>query len=413
MAAFNQMGSTRDQPRGPAPSGTIEAELPAENPSRRVLFVVNDPRYFVTHRLNLAKGVRAAGYEVHIAAPTGLYPEVESAIRDAGFPLHHVGIERQGTNVLRDAMVVLSLVRLYRRLRPQVVHHITVKPILYGSLAARIARVPATINAVSGLGRLFFAESVMDRIRIRLLRTLYKTVLRRKNTLSIFQNQDDRQKFLRAGITTQDSSVLIEGSGTDLHTFRPNAQPEDPPIVLLPARVLQQKGVGEFVAAARALRMEGANARFVIVGDSAGNRDAFPAEALDAARSQGWIETWGWLDDIPGVMAKAAIVCLPTYHEGLPKALIDACAAARPIVATNIPGCRAVVTDGLNGILVPAKDATALAAALKTLLGDPVLRRQMGEAALSIAKARFDVAEVIRATIAVYERANYMALSSA
>jgi glycosyltransferase involved in cell wall biosynthesis len=368
-----------------------------------ILFVVNDPRFFVTHRLILAKGIRDAGYAVHVAVPLGMYAAAEEAIAEAGIQVHHVGIERQGRNAIRDLAAILRLVRLYRELRPDIVHHITVKPILYGSIAARIARIPGVVNAISGRGRLFANHTFASRLRAVVLTTLYRAVLRHPNAILIFQNADDRSSFIRAAIVDEEYAVLIEGSGTELQRFDPNARPDEPPIVLLPARILRQKGVGEFIGAARVLRQEGSVARFVIVGDSAGNRDAFPSDELELARKNGFIETWGWSEDMPGVMAKAAIVCLPTYHEGLPKALIDACAAGRPIVATDIAGCRAVVTHGVNGFLVPPRHVTALANALRALLSDPVLRGHMGRQSLEVAAAKFDVALVIRATLEVYK----------
>jgi len=371
---------------------------------RTILFVVNDPRFFVTHRLALARGIREAGYAVHVAAPIKGYAKAAGVIQKAGFHLHEVAIERQGINPFHDLAAFARLLRLYRRLRPDIVHHVTVKPVLYGSLAAQIAGTPAVVNAISGLGRLFASHNFASRARATAMRGIYRIALRHPNTITIFQNHDDRSKFVRARIVGEESSVLIEGSGTELGRFNPSLEPEEPPIVLLPARILQQKGVREFITAARLLKAEGTIARFAIVGDSAGNRDALPIHELEAARKEGAVELWGWSDDMPGVMGRAAIVCLPSYHEGLPKALIDACAAGRPIVATDIAGCRAVVTSGMNGLLVRPKDADSLANALRILISDPSLRKQMGKRSFEVATAKFDIALVIASTLDVYTK---------
>lgn len=366
-----------------------------------ILFVVNDPRFFITHRLTLAKGIHEAGYRVHVAAPTVGYGTAPQVIREAGFPLHEIPIERQGLNPLRDAKALISLVSLYRRLRPNVVHHVTVKPILYGSLAARLTQVPAVVNAISGRGRLFSTHTLLARTRAAVMRTLYRVVLRHPNMMTIFQNDEDRASFIRTAIVSESSSVLIPGSGTELSRFNSTAAPEIPPIVLLPARLLRQKGIIEFVSAAKALKTEGINARFVVVGDSAGNRDALTVAEIRRIREEAAVELWGWSDDIPGVMSRTAIVCLPSYHEGVPKALLDACAAGRPIVATDIPGCRVVVTNGRNGLLVPPRDSLALTNALRKLLTDPPLRAKMAAESAKIA-ARFDIALVLKATLRLY-----------
>jgi glycosyltransferase involved in cell wall biosynthesis len=370
--------------------------------SGKILFVVNDARFFVTHRLALARGIRQAGYSVEVAAPTKGFSQAAQAIQDQGFQLHSIRIERQGINPFSDLLAILQLVRLYRKAQPDIVHHVTVKPVVYGSIAARVARIPSVVNAISGLGRLFSEGSIWTRLRVSIVRKGYALALRHPNTVSVFQNEGDLAAFVRAHIVPESCTALVPGSGTELERFAPMREPESPPIVALVSRILRQKGVREFILAARRLRLDGTDARFVIVGDTAGNRDAVPAAELDAARREGIVEFWGWSDDMPDVMARASIVCLPSYHEGLPKALIDAAAAGRPIVATDIAGCRAVVVNGENGLLVAPRDHVALAAALLVLLRDTGLRLKMGRAGRRIAEARFDVALVVKETLAVY-----------
>jgi glycosyltransferase involved in cell wall biosynthesis len=371
---------------------------------RTVLFVLNDARFFVTHRIALAHGLRQAGYDVHVAVPFN--PEFTEEIVSQGFPTHKIAIERQGVNPLRDLRALWQLIHLYRQLRPSLVHHVTVKPVLYGTVAARVASVPAVVNAISGLGTLLTARGLLSSIRSGVVRAIYRVVLRHENTTTIFQNEHDRSTFLRAKIVEPASSVLVPGSGTRLESFDPWSEPSFPPVVILPARLLRQKGVGDFVEAAKMLKSEGVIARFILVGDRAGNRDAVSEDELKLWTREGVVEVAGWVNDIPGVMAQASVVCLPTYYgEGIPKALIDACAAGRSIVATDVPGCRDVVTDGVNGILVPPRDPSALAKALRSLLDNPSLMTQMGRTGRTIAETKFDIAIVIRLTLEAYDRA--------
>jgi glycosyltransferase involved in cell wall biosynthesis len=365
-----------------------------------VLLVVNDARFFVTHRLTLAVGIRDAGYDVQVGAPA--VGDSAMTIRKAGFVVHHVPIDRQGINPLNDIRALVSLVMLYARLKPQLVHHITVKPMLYGSLAARLTRVPSVVNAISGLGILFARDGFVSSIRSGMIRTGYRMSMKHRNMRAIFQNQHDRSVFLRAGIVKENQTVLIPGSGVVVKSFRPDAEAEKPPIVVLPARLLRRKGIREFVEAARMLKEEGVDARFVLVGDQAQNRDAIPKRDLERWQREKFVELWGWVDDMPSVISRASIVCLPSYSEGVPKALLDACAGARPIVTTNTPGCVDVVIDGFNGLVVPPRDSKSLAVALGALLRDSELRRRLGRNGRALAEKRFGVELVIKATLDAY-----------
>ena len=371
-------------------------------PKPYVLFVVNDARFVVTHRLTLILGLRNAGYKVEVAAPDD--GKAATTIREAGVTLHDVPIDRQGVNPFNDIRALVTLVKLYARQKPWLVHHVTVKPVLYGSLAARVTRVPAVVNAISGLGALFAEDGLLARARSSLFRMLYRTIVGLPNSQMIFQNAHDRSKFIRAGIIADRNAVLIPGSGVLLRSFMPDVEPEEPPIVMLPARLLRRKGVREFAEAAKILRDEGSNARFVLLGDTASNRDAVPVSELQRWQDEKIIELWGWADDMPTAVSRAAIICLPSYYpEGVPKALLDACAGGRPIVTTDTPGCNDVVSHGYNGFLVPPRDSVALAAALRELLGDSRLRSVMGARGRELAEHRFDISHVIRATIDMYE----------
>jgi len=372
---------------------------PASAPPR-LLFVVNDAGFFLSHRLVLAEAARAAGYDVHVATPPGSGAD---RIGARGFPHHAIVLSRRGSRPWAEAASVAALVALYRRLHPALVHHVTVKPVLYGSIAARIAGVPGVVNAVSGLGYLFIAPGALARVRRGAVMTAYGIAFRGRATRVIFQNEDDRGLFVGAGLVPIRRTVLIRGSGVDLAEFRPAPEPPDPAVVVLPARMLWDKGVGEFVEAAAALRAEGMVARFVLVGDTdPGNPAAISGERLREWQAAGTVEWWGHRTDMPAVLAAAHVVCLPSYREGLPKALLEASAAGRPIVTTDVPGCREVVRDGENGWLVPVREAAPLAERLRILLTDAGLRERMGRRGRAIAEAEFGVERVVAATLELY-----------
>jgi glycosyltransferase involved in cell wall biosynthesis len=365
----------------------------------RLLFVVNDASFFLSHRLALAEGARVCGYDVHIATPPG---HDVGRLAALDIPHHPIPLSRRGMRPWEETASLAALHALYRRLRPDLVHHVTVKPVLYGSIAARLAGVPAVVNAVPGLGYLFIAEGPAARARRRAVVTAYRLAFRGR-THVIFQNEDDRKVFVAARVIPHERTAVIRGSGVDLAAFAPSPEPVGPIMIVLPARMLWDKGVGEFVVAARTLGAAGADLRCVLVGDvDPGNPSSIPQARLRDWQAEGVIEWWGHRSDMPAVLAAAHIVCLPSYREGLPKSLLEAAASARPIVATDVTGCRDIVRDGENGFLVPARDAATLAQRLHRLAVEPDLRRRMGRRGREIAEAEFGVQRVVTATLELY-----------
>ncbi len=366
----------------------------------RLLFVVNNAAFFLSHRACLAEAARREGWEVHVATPAS--PDARSIVA-AGFHFHRIRMDRGSWNPLSGFVTLVSLARLFVSVRPDIAHLVTIKPVLLGGLAARLVRVPGVVHAIPGLGWVFLARSLGRRLIRRAVVFGYSVALRHQNARTIFQNTDDRAEFLARGLLDRARSVLIRGSGVDLKVFRPTPEPAGPPVVVLPARMLWDKGVGDFVEAARLLR--GRGVRFVLAGD----RDAANPAAIDVATLQKWhrdgdIEWWGHCNDMPSVLRASQVICLPSYYrEGLPKALLEAAAAARPVITTDAPGCREAVVDGQTGLLVPARDPEALAAALETLLADSALRRRMGEAGRLLAENCFGVESVARQTLQVYD----------
>lgn len=363
----------------------------------RLLLVVNDAAFFLSHRLSLALGAREAGFDVHIATPRDA---AAARIEAAGLPFHEIPLSRRGTSPLAELRTMASLVALYRKLEPDIVHHVTAKPILYGGIASRIAGVPAVVHAVSGLGHVFISDRPRARVLRQAIRATYRVATSHRNCAVIFQNDDDRRTFGSAIRTSR--VVMIRGSGVDLKQFRPTPLPNDVPVVVLPSRMLWDKGVGEFVEAAKILKRAGTRARFVLVGGiDPGNPAAVPQERIEAWLSEGAVEWWGMRTDMPEVLALSTIVCLPSYREGMPKALLEACAAGRPIVTTDVPGCRDVLAGGDHGVLVPARDAASLAGAIEKLLADRSALERMAAAAAEAAKA-FAVEAVLERSVALY-----------
>lgn len=362
----------------------------------KLLFVVTEDWYFVSHRLPLAVAAQAAGFDVAVATREGRQADV---IRSAGIRLIPFTLSRRGGSPLRE---VLALWHLYRRERPDLVHHVALKPVMFGALVARLARVPAQVNAVAGLGWLFTSTSGIVRLVRPGLRRMLAHLLNRPHSLTIVQNPEDWALLERSGVPAA-SLRLIRGAGVDVKVFCPGTPPPEPVCIVLVSRMLWDKGVGEFVEAARRLTEAGVNARFVLVGDpDPANPASVPESTLRSWHGQHGVEWWGRREDMPAVLQMAHIACLPSYREGLPKSLLEATACGLPIVTTDAPGCREVVRDGVNGLLVPIRDAATLASALRKLIDDPVLRRSMGERSRLLAETEFGLETVIAQTLAVY-----------
>ncbi len=385
----------------------LGAPVPVEQqPPRRLrgrlLFLVNDAAFFLSHRLPLALAARAAGMDVHVATPAD---EASSKISAHGFSFHHVPMSRSGANPLREIRTIGAVVRLLRSLRPDLFHTVTIKPVLYGGIAARLVRQPAVVSAIPGLGSVFTKDGVFASGVRKIIALTYGQALRHRRTKVIFQNPEDLRHFVGAKIVAPSDSVLIRGSGVDLARFPASPLPTDVPVVLFASRMLRAKGVEEFVGAAERLRERGVVARFVVVGEpDEGNPWRITRDALAAWHRAGIIEWWGRRDDMPNVLSQSYLFCLPSYYgEGLPKALLEAAACGRPLVATDIPGCREIVRPGVNGILVRARDANVLADAILTLIENRPMAVAMGHCSREIAEQEFSVERVAEETLKVYE----------
>jgi len=351
----------------------------------RVAFFVTVDWYFANHYLALACAIRDAGYAVSVITGVDAHGE---RIREAGLDLIPFRISRKGMHPIAELTSLLRLVGVLRRVRPDLLHNIAQKPVLYGGLAARLIGVPAVVAALPGLGWLFTSVEPRARIGRRLVLFGYRRLLRHPRVRVLVQNEADRDELnTLAGL----NATLVPGSGVNLKRFKPGAPPPSPVTIVLASRLLWHKGVGELVEAMKILLARNIACRCWLVGQpDDGNPASVTRQWLEERAEEGVIEWLGYRADMPAVLGGGHVACLPTYYrEGIPKFLLEAAAAGLPLIATDVPGCRDVVQPELNGLLVPPRDAFALANALQRLIEDADLRARMGKNARAIAEARF------------------------
>lgn len=367
----------------------------------KILYVATEDWYFVSDTLPLARAARAAGYDVSVAAREN---DKRGEIEAAGLKFIPLSkISRSGIGAVSESQSVLELKHLYRTLAPDLVHHIALKPILYGTLAAHAFPTIAVVNSVMGLGYVFTSTSVKARALRPFMGLALRHALARKRSRTILQNSDDLAAVARLSPGSRSQLSLIRGSGVDPIKFAPMPEPDGVPVVVLPGRLLRDKGVYEFLAAARVLKAEGVAARFALVGEpDADNPASVTRGEISAWVRDGLIEHWGFRADMPEVYRASTLVCLPSYREGLPRVLLEAAACGRPVVSTDVPGCREVVQHGLNGWRVPARDAPALTSALREALSNPDLRARYAAAGRALVLDHFTADKIIAENLGLY-----------
>ncbi len=382
--------------------------MPVDGGGRKVLYVINEAYFFLSHRLAVARAAQRQGFEVHVATPTDHVwaPDGFSltALADEGFVHHPIPLSRRGTNPFREVATLVAIWRLFRRLSPDLVHLMTIKPVLYGGIAARLAGVPAVAATITGLGQMFVAPGGAAAALRVVAGGAYRLALAHRNAGVTFQNREDLDRLVGLKAVRPERAVLIRGSGVALDEFVPTPEPEATPLVVMPARLIWEKGVGDFVAAARILRGQGVTARFALIGNTRpSNPRAVPESQLRSWCESGAVEWWGRREDMPAIYAACHVVCQPSkYGEGVPKVLIEALACGRAVIASDIAGCREVIRHDENGLLVPPGDPAALAAALRALIDDPARRRRLGRAGRTSAEAEFGIERVTERTLAMY-----------
>jgi glycosyltransferase involved in cell wall biosynthesis len=376
----------------------------------KLLFLVTEDWYFCSHRLPAARAARAAGFDVVVATRVRAHGD---RIRDEGFALRPIGWRRRGDGVFGAARAISDIAGLYRAEQPDLVHHIALKSVLFGGIALRRAfpareTAPAAIDSIMGLGSRFSAASFAARLRRPWLGIALRLAAGRGRGWIIVQNPEDRDALTALGIVPR-QIMMIRGSGVDCHHFRALPDPDAPIVtVALVSRMLRDKGVLDAAAAIRLLRGRGLPVELLLAGPTdSDNRGSLTAETLiSLGAADHGIEWLGPVADVRAVWRRAAIAVLPsTYGEGVPKALLEAAACARPMVASDVPGCREIVRPGETGLLVPPRDVRGLADAIATLAGDPVRRKAMGRAGRELIEREFAEEIVARETLAVYDAA--------
>lgn len=374
---------------------------------RRILFVANQDWYFLLHWAARARAIQAAGATVLVVAPPG---ERLADIRALGFETYPLGLDRKGLNPLRELRTILELVRLARRLRPDLIHSLTIKPNLYAGAAARLLGLPQAAS-VTGLGILFTADAV-NGWKLRLARVaallLYRVLAGARRSILLFENPDDRAELLRRGAIAPERARVIPGAGVNLREYAPpSAPPDEPARFLFAGRLLREKGLYELQAAAELLRERGVDCVVLVAGIAdPGNPGAIPEEVLEGWRRAGALQFIGERrpEEMTALYRTVHIAVLPSYREGLPRFLLEAAACALPLIAFDAPGCREIVRDGVNGRLVPLRDAAALAAAMQALAGDAALRLRLGRAGREIVEREYSDSIVLDQTFAVYRQ---------
>jgi len=374
--------------------------LKQQSPNPRILFVVNEAAFFISHRLPIALAAIDKGYDVAVAAPPS---DHRNKLEGLGIRFFPIPLLRRTATPSSEIKTLFALFRLIRTFRPKIVHAVTVKPVIYSGLASQLAGVPRFIGAISGLGHVFLSSGTFARARRALVCLAYKLAFRGSGSIALFQNPDDRELFIQLGIVPQQKTALIRGSGVDPTVYDAGPPPPGPPIVMLASRLLREKGVPEFIAAAEILRARNVNARFVLVGKpDYGNPSSMTEEELSNAVASGTVEWWGHRDDMISVLQQASIVCLPSHGEGLPRILLEAASCRRPIIATDVPGCREIVLPGQNGLLVPVQSPEELAKAISILLAQPDRAAEYGERGRQLVIDQFSIQRVVQLTLELY-----------
>lgn len=407
----------------------------------KIILAVNTLGSFISHRRGLYLKLREAN-EVKVILPNS--EDHVAALREIPQNcLLTLAMTRKGTNPLSELRAILGYFRLYREQRPELVHHFTIKPVIYGTLAARLAGVPVIVNSITGLGYVFTSTTLKAQVLGVLVKLLYRLCFASSRVRVIFQNGDDRDFFVDQGILQKDRCFLVQGSGVDVHRFSPNpdnhyqgiasqaisqAIPKTTPKIFLASRLLIEKGIFEFMEAVQILKQKKLNFEVIIAGDiDPGNPGSVSRAQVDEWRNLNLATFLGFRTDMAEILDSVDIACLPSYREGLPMALLEAMAAGKPVITTDAPGCRAIVgfvgdsyrvtgarmtvdaLDGLsagrvgtNGILVPVKDSATLAAALEMLILEPSLRRSMGKESRKRAVDLFSTEKITSEIILIY-----------
>ena len=347
-----------------------------EHKNHKILFIIVEDRYFLSHRLHLAQYAIKKGYQVGLLCKISKHKEF---LENEGIQVFDWSLVRGSFNLFFEIKAIYEILITLLKFAPDVLHAVALKPVIYASFASKLVFLKSRVFALGGLGFIFSSDKILAKLLRPLIVLVLKFTFSGNKSRLIIQNIDDKRTLINLKVIRDEKIDLIKGAGVDMKIFSFIKEPSQIPEVILPARLLWDKGVGEFVLAADILKKRGINAKFTLLGETdPHNPECIPDDQIEDWKKEGAVDVAGFQDDMAKCIQDCAVVCLPSYREGLPKSLLEAASCGRPIVTTDVPGCREIVQDGVNGYLVPSKDPDLLAEALSRLLTDRKLREVMG-----------------------------------
>ena len=368
---------------------------------KKLLYFIGEDKAFLSHRVNLALAAKKAGFDVHVVTYITSH---KAEIQKLGFHLHGLmHFQRGGMNPFKDLLCLFELVKLYLQIKPDVVHHVAWKPVLYGSIASLLTRVPKVVNALTGMGYLFISPSLKARILRGCVGCLLPNILRFQKHMMIVQNPDDKELAKNCFRISPQKIRLIRGSGVDTSKYKSTPPPKGRLKFVCVARMLWDKGIHELVEATRIAKLTHANFDVILCGDTdPENPAAIPPEKLKEWSRQGLITWKGHIKDVANIYKNAHVAVLPSYREGLPKSLLEAASCGLPIITTDAPGCREIVRENRNGFLVPIKDPRKLAEAMGKMIKSAERRKKFGLASRDMVEKYFSDEIIISKTMRLY-----------
>lgn len=368
---------------------------------KKLLFIVNVDKGLISHRLPIALAAIKDGYEVHLACGV---TDKQEYLEAKGLIVHPIRLSRSGVGILGELNVLKELFFVILGVKPHIIHCVTIKPVLYGNIIGRILKVPKRISSISGLGYVFISKGIKASLLRFIISIMYRIALSGSESI-IFQNKDDRDILKKMGSVKKKQEIFIRGSGVNLNDYQTTPEPQGTPIVMLLARLLIDKGVNEFVDAARIIKKKDKNIRMVLVGDiDTGNPKTITNSEIKKWVEEGVVEHWGYSTQVADTIGKSNIMVLPSYREGLPKSLIEAAACGRAVITTDVPGCRDAIEVNETGLLVPVRTVEPLVDAILTLVDNTELRRKFAKNGRQLAKNFFDINDVVDKHLAIYKK---------
>jgi glycosyltransferase involved in cell wall biosynthesis len=368
---------------------------------KKLLFIVNIDWFFISHRLPIALASIKKGFEVHIACAI---TDKKELLEYYGIIVHPLELSRSGVGVINELKTLRKIYTIIKSVKPDIAHGITIKPVLYGGIVARLLKVPVRVSSISGLGYVFIAQGLKAKILRFIVSVLYRSAMKNSKAI-IFQNRSDSDILTKLGAVNAKQAVFIRGSGVDLTQYSATSEPVGDLVVMLVARLLVDKGVMEFVEAAKIIRLQRSDIRMVLVGDT----DLYNPKSVSPVQIKKWVEKgivehWGYSHNVEKVIEKSNIMVLPSYREGLPKVLIEAAACGRAVVTTDVPGCRDAIEPNETGLLVDVKSAGSLVGGILKLTNDSDLRHKFAKNARKLAERAFNIDDVISIHLSIYTK---------